>query len=313
MSVVVYEMLDSMSGSISNDYDQGETREVRRSYVIGQCDGFNDVVEKISEYAPPYVNSDGAGIYWRRTRLDVAGIGNKYFQVTATYATLVPKPPVAGSPPPDPDFVPGAISWDTSGHTEHITQALKTTRIPADAPDFQDAINVSGSSVNGLNVVRPCLRYSETWIQNRSWVSAAVAKQIQEITGTVYELQFREFEAETVLFLGARAAWQGDLPYVAVTYDFEVRPEETVYFNEDLPPVDKKGWQYVWFLYETSPDANRLVQKAIAAYCQDVYATSSWDGMGILQRDPYTPEGPAFGRPVAPGGNGFSVLGPAPT
>lgn len=303
MSLVVYETTDSMSGSVSNDLEQGETREVRRSYVIGQCQGFNDVVEQIRAYAPAYVESDGAGIYWRRTKLDIAGIGNKYFSVAATYATLIIKPEQGGSPQ---EIAPGSLSWDTTGHTEHITQSRSTLRVPGNAPDFEGAINVSGNTVNGLDVVRPCLRYSETWIVPASLaISPAYIGAIYERTGTVNALAFRAFKPGEVLFMGARASWQGDLPYVAVTFDFEARPNGDWYSQGFGQAIPKEGWQYVWVLYETAADANRLVQRPIFAYLETVYEKKDWTALLIGDKVIGVPRNGLPGLVANPAGGGF--------
>jgi hypothetical protein len=306
MSIVVYEMLDSMSGSVSNDLEQGETREVRRSYVIGQCEGFNDAVTQIEQYAPQYVESDGAGIYWRRTRLEVNGIGNKYFQVTATYATLVPKGDGGGGPP-GTDSVPGSLAWDTTGHTEHITQSLSTLRFPAaKAPDFEGAINVSGNTVNGLDVVRPCLRYSETWIFPASVaISPAFLGAVYQRTGSVNRAQFRAFQPGEALFMGARASWQGDLPYVAVTFEFEARPNGDWYSQGFGQTIPKEGWQYIWLLYETGVNNDRLIQRPIYAYKETVYEKQDWSGLLIGGAIGAAQRGAGAGAPNV-GGNGFN-------
>jgi len=300
MSIIVYETLDSMSGSITNDLEQGETREVRRSYVIGQCEGFNDVVARIEPYAPSYVSGDGAGLYWRRTRLEVVGIGNKYFSVTATYATLVIKAQTPTFENPEPDKIaPGSLAWDTTGNTEHITQAELTIRYPETAPDFEGAINVSGDSVNGLDVVRPCLRYSETWILAAELaVSEDYIHDIVYYTGTVNFKKFRGFEPRTALFMGARAQWQGDLPYVAVTFDFEVRPHTSLYIKglggDDAgeTKIEKDAWEYLWFLYETEPSNGRLVQRPRYAYLHTVYLPMDWSEMKITDKQPAVPRNP---------------------
>lgn len=305
--IVVYETLDSMSGRVSNDLEEGETREVRRSYVIGQCIGFNDVVAQIEAYAPTYVNGDGAGIYWRRANLDISGIGNKYFAVTATYATLIPKTDGGSGGGQGQSIVPGSIAWDTTGHTEHITQSISQSRFPAGAPDFEGAINVSGNTVNGLDVVRPCLRYSETWIVAASLaISPAFIGAIYSRTGTVNLNAFRAFDPGEVLFMGARATWQGDLPYVAVTFDFEARPNGEWYSEGFGEVVQKEGWQYLWLLYETAPNANRLIQRPIAAYRETVYEKMEWSGLLIGDRVIAAPRTPFPVQIPAPAGNGIN-------
>ncbi len=305
MSIVVYETLDSMSGSVTNDLESGETREVRRSFVIGQCEGFNDAVAKIEPYAPQYVQADGAGTYWRRSRLDVSGVGNKYFQVTASYATLSVKggdSPGGGQSPE-----PGSLAWDTTGHTEHITQSIEQQGFPAGAPDFEGAINVSGNTVGGLDVVRPCLRYSETWIMPASLaISPGFIGAVYQRTGTVNQEQFRAFQPGEALFMGARAAWQGDVPYVAVTFDFEARPNGEWYsqgFGEGIP---KEGWQYIWCLYETASSNDRLIQRPIYAYRETVYEKKEWSGLLIGSRVIGAPPAPFAGQAPNNGAGGLN-------
>jgi hypothetical protein len=296
MTVVCYEMSDSMSGSITHDFEQGETREVKRRYVIGQCVGFNDAVEQIAAYAPPYVAGDGAGIFWRRARLDVVGIGNKYFDCTATYSTMMFRQDENGGNNNNGgggggggSFQPGSIAWDTTGNTEHITQGLVAEeRMPANAADFKGAINVNGDGVDGLDVVRPAMRYSETWILPVSTaVGDTYVRAVFGLTGTVNLNAFRAFGPKNVLFLGARAQWQGDLPYVAVTYDFEARIERTQANNGQYTVpgiaggVDKFGWEHVWIAYEPEANNQKLVRKPIAFYKNKVYEERDWSPLQI--------------------------------
>lgn len=281
MTVVVYEILDSMSGSVQKEQGQSIVKEVRRRYVIGQCESFNDCVTKITDYAPMYASDNQS--YWVRGNLSVNGIGNKYFDVTATYKTLLPIEQQGGS---QTDPVPGAIGWDTTGHTEHITQALSQESIPAQgAPDFEGAINVSGDSVQGIDIVRPCMRYYETWILPvATALDCNFIDSVYRLTGTVNLDDFRCWDPGEVLFMGARGQWQEDQPYVPVTFEFEVRPNEQNYYPWEGAGgnfVLKKGWEHIWILYEDKVDANRLVKHPIAAYKSKVYPEKTWDGILI--------------------------------
>lgn len=319
MSVKCYELVDSMSGSVTNESEGGEIREVKRRYVIGRCTGgFNQAVSEIAQYAPPYVNGDGNGLYWVRKRLDVNGIGNAYFDCTAHYQTLQPK---VESSEGDGNFTPGAVAWDTTGNTEHITQGLKPeVRIPANAPNFQGAINVSGDSVQGLDVVRPNLRYSETWILPvQLAVSCEFIGAVYKLTGTVNLNEFRCFDPGEALFMGARAQWQGDQPYVSVTFDWECRPNGDV--NMPLVPgifeyvpggggggvggaMDKLGWEHIWIMYQPESAGGALIRKPIAVYKNVVYRQESWASLGMITSAISSPISGANGQAVAGGGNG---------
>jgi hypothetical protein len=279
MSVNCYEMVDSMSGSVTNESEGGEVREVKRRWVIGQCNGFDEAVEQIEVYAPQY--SDAPGGYWVRRRLDVAGIGNRYFDCTATYQTFQLKPGQdddnqGGNP------TPGSLAWDTTGNTERIYQALEETRHPVDADQMEEAINVNGGSVEGVDVVRPGMRYSETWI-----VPADVAMDfdflgdVNRLTGTVNDSTFRAFEAGEALFMGARCQYQGDQPYASITFEFECRPNVDDFYVKGQGQFAKDGWDYVWIRYRDAVNGTSLVRRPIAAYVNRVYKRVDWSGLRI--------------------------------
>ncbi len=282
MSIKCWEMQDSMSGSIANDLESGETRTVKRRYLIGQCDGFNVAAEEVTKYAPRYVNGDGFGLYWVRRQLDVTGIGNRYFDCVATYETLVANASGGGDSSSGSPAA-GSVAWDTTGNTEHITQGLTAeTSIPANAPYFHGALNVSGDSVNGVDVVRPALKYSETWILPASVaVSVSFVGSVYGCTGTVNSETFRAFAPGEALFIGARGQWSGDSPTVAVTFDFQCRPNKDSVYVEGLTGIAKKGWQHLWIRYEAESDSGTIVRKPIAAYVNDVYESKSWAGLLI--------------------------------
>jgi len=308
MSIKVYELVDSMSGSVTNESEGGEVREVKRRYVIGRCDsGFNQVVTEMEKYAPSYVNGDGAGLYWVRKRLDVNGIGNAYFDCTAVYQTLQPKAsedPEGG----DGDFVAGSLAWDTTGNTEHITQGLDDEeRFPEESPDFQSALNVSGDSVQGLDVVRPNLRYSETWIiPAQVAISCEFVGSVYRLTGSVNQSAFRCFAPGEALFMGGRGQWNGDQPYVSVTFDWEARPNVTDFYVKGIGQFPKEGWEHVWIAYQPESNGGSLIRKPIAAYKNRVYHKKSWAALGMIAGSIGGPKAGANGQAGAAGGNGLA-------
>lgn len=299
MSVNCYEMVDSMSGSVTNESEGGEVREVKRRWVIGQCQGFDDAVDQIGLYAPQY--SVAPGGYWVRRRLDVAGIGNRYFDCTATYQTLQLKPGQDGNS--DGNFVPGSLAWDTTGNTERMYQALGELRYPEEADDMEEAINVNGGSVEGVDVVRPGMRYSETWI-----VPAAVATNfsflgsVNSLTGTVNSSTFRAFEAGEALFMGARCQYQGDQPYASITFEFECRPNVDYFYVKGQASFAKDGWDYVWIRYQDAVNGTSPVRRPVAAYVNRVYKRAPWTALRITDAQIGLPREPEVGSAPAAGG-----------
>lgn len=284
-----YEMSDSMSGSVTNEQESGEQREVRRRYVIGQCVGFNDAVEQITRYAPEYVEADGAGIYWVRRRLDVNGIGNRWFDCTAVYQTLLPKIRDGKDDDNGGDFVPGSIAWDTTGHMEHITtsRGAPERSFPEGAATFKGAINVSGETVQGMDIVAPGMRYSETWILAVSVaMDHAYVGHVNRLTGSTNLNPFRAFDRGECLFLGARAQWTGDVPYVAVTFEFEARKNNDAFNVPFIASFSKKGWEHVWIRYQDGVNKDVLVKDPVACYVDTPYIEMDWSPLRLTAKEP---------------------------
>ena len=235
MNYTVYELRDSESGSIDNEnFESGEVLNVTKKYLIGLCPGgMGEVKDAIAAYLPRYWESPVG--YWRRKGIAIKGVGKQCFECTGEYTTLVPATGGGGGGGSEDDsnfqFVPGSIAWDTTGATEHITSALSERVVGGDADNFEGAINVQGTSVQGIDKVVPALKYSETWIMPAQvGLSVDFVKAVYTLTGTVNASQFRAFAPGEALFVGARAQWSGDQPYTTVTFDFNARANNPLYY-----------------------------------------------------------------------------------
>jgi hypothetical protein len=293
MSYTVYELRDSESGSVdSENLESGEVWSVTKRYLIGQCPGgMTEVQEAISGYLPKYCQS--AVGYWRRKSLGIKGVGKQCFECTGEYTTLVPSVSGGdggGSQPDDSrSFVPGSIAWDTTGFTEHVTSALEERVIGGVGnEDFGGAINVQGTSVQGIDRVVPAMKYSETWIMPAQvGMSVDFVKAVYSLTGTVNEVQFRAFSPGEALFTGARAQWSGDQPYTTVTFDFNCRANDTAFYVRGLPQTRKEGWEFPWVIYRPDSTASGfLVQRPACIVIDTIYKKQKWDGLKITSSVP---------------------------
>ena len=288
MTLKVFELHDSHSGSVTNDSESGQTLEVHRRYVIGPgLLGFNDARSNAENYVPQYC-ADPQGTYWLREQLGVTSLGNGWFEVDATYKTLTPKGGDDGQQPSQTEFVPGSIAWDTTGGTEHVTQGRNQSADDSHpaagktAANFSGAINVSGTSVQGIDITVPKFHYTETWVTAASNVTTAYVAKIYKLTGKVNQSAWRAFAAGEALFLGAKAQWQGDQPYISITFEFEAKPNTTVTIP-GITQFTKKGWEFVWIDYDPAEDGNaaKLVQVPRAAYVNKLYEDGDFSDLGI--------------------------------
>jgi len=302
MTYQVYELRDSESGSIDNEnLEAGETWNVTKKYIIGQCPGgLGEVKDAIASYMPRYW--DTAVGMWRRKGISIKGIGKQCFECTGEYTTMLPAiasstggaggnggPGGGGdtnSPEDGSQLQPGSIAWDTTGATEHITSAISERVIGGEgADDFQGAINLNGTSVQGIDKVVPAMRYSETWIMPTAvGLSEDFVKSVYTLTGTVNKSKFRAFSPGEALFMGARAQWSGDQPYTTVTFEFQCRANNDAFYVKALPTTTKKGWEYPWVVYVPYASASGvLVQKPRCLIIDQIYDEKEWGPLQIAQ------------------------------
>jgi hypothetical protein len=196
-------------------------------------------------------------------------------------------------------------SFDTSGGTQHMTQAQGETAYPKSfafggtggqngvpiAPNQSKAIGVDGDSVAGVDIVVPQLTWTETYDVPSQYVTNTYIKKVAELTGTVNKEAFRSFAAGEVLFLGASGSheWdeeKGDGPW-SLSYKFVASPNagegQTIPAIEigTITGVEKKGHDYLWVRYEDSVTDNTLLKKPKFVYVNKVYRDGSFSGLGI--------------------------------
>lgn len=192
-------------------------------------------------------------------------------------------------------------SFDTSGGTQHITQATggtvttvggtTTTSVterkypPSTAPSMNSAIGVDGQNVNGVDIVVPALSWTETYDVPAAYVTAAYIKGVAGLTGTVNNATFRTFAAGEVLFMGCSGSqeWddqKGNGPW-SLSYKFVASPNVTAQTIGDISGVEKKGHEYLWVRYEDAVSSNELVKKPKYVYVNKVYRDGNFSGLGI--------------------------------
>ena len=188
------------------------------------------------------------------------------------------------STPPQEDD--SSFSFDTTGGTQKITQSISTSgSYPAGAPDFKQAIGFDGRDVQGCEITVPVYKFSETHYKSAASVDSAYKSTLRDLTGQVNNDTFRGFAAGDVLFLGATGARRGtdsdDL--WEITFHFAVSKTRTGFTIGGITVASKKGWEYLWVLYEDGVDATAKarIRKPKAVYVEKVYEEGDFSGLGI--------------------------------
>lgn len=225
----------------------------------------------------------------------VSYLGDNAWQVTISYEKN-------GADDDDQrDPLKRSRSFDTSGGTQHITQAAggttttvggtTTTQVverrypPGTAPSMNGAIGVDGQSVNGVDIVVPALSWTETYDVPHSYITAAYIKGVAGLTGSVNNGAFRTFAAGEVLFMGCSGAqeWddqRGNGPWT-LSYKFVASPNVSNQMIGDITVIEKRGHEYLWVRYEDAVSSNELVKKPKYVYVNKVYRDGNFVGLGI--------------------------------
>jgi len=227
------------------------------------------------------------GAYWqypgvqnmklRAESYSVSFLGDNAWQVTINYSKDGAED---GAAP-----LKRARSFDTTGGTQHITQAYSETRFGTNAPDQKKAIGVDSNGVNGVDIVVPQLQWQETYDVPNTYVTSAWIRGVSGVTGTTNNAPFRGFEAGEVLFLGCSGSqeWddeKGRGPW-SLSFRFVASKNVTGETVGDIAGVAKKGHEYLWVRYEDAVDSNVLLKKPKAVYVNKVYRESNFSTLGI--------------------------------
>jgi hypothetical protein len=213
----------------------------------------------------------------------IAFLGDNAWQVTINYEKT-------GAEPSTPDPLKRARSFDTTGATQHITQAESEVGYPSGfgGANYQFmAIGVDSNGVNGVDIVVPQLQWQESYDVPNAYVTATYVRGLAGITGTTNSSAFRGFESGEVLFLGCSGSqeWddqKGKGPW-SLSYRFVASKNVTDKTVGSISGIAKKGHEYMWVRYEqaVSGSGSDLLQKPKAVYVNKVYKESDFSLLGI--------------------------------
>jgi hypothetical protein len=271
---------DSRQATIVRKGKKATSSYVKSYKVFGTADDV-ELHDSINTQVSAY------GQYWQYPGLpnmklyaesySVSFLGDNAWQVTINYA----KDGAEDGQEP----LKRARSFDTTGGTQHMTQAFAESRFGTGAPDQKKAIGVDSNGVNGVDVVVPQLQWQESYDVPNSYVTGAWIRGVAGVTGTTNNGAFRGFEAGEVLFVGCSGSqeWddqKGKGPW-SLSFRFVASKNVTGETIGDISGVSKRGHEYLWVRYEDAVDSNVLLKKPKAVYVNKVYRESDFSALGI--------------------------------
>jgi hypothetical protein len=262
MPVTVLEKWDSRDTTLA------ESSAVELRYLVAGTESDADVTNQVIAQSPASYNG------LPRESVTFSRIGEREWEATVRYATQ----PLSDNEP--------SFTFETGGGTAHITQAIGTSGVYVapgrTAPDFKNAIGVSRDSVDGVDIVVPTYKWTETFRFPGAFVTGTYKSQLFSLTGRTNNLSFRGFQAEEVLFEGARGSRRGIGDW-EITFAFAASPNVTGMTVGSITGINKKGWEYLWCRYADFEDeaAQMLVKRPVAVIVNRVYPSGNFSLLGI--------------------------------
>jgi len=296
MSLVWVEDGDSRQATIVRKGKKATSSYVKSYKIFGTADDtvlHAAINAEISANGRYWQYPGAVGMQLLAEQYSVSFLGDNAWQLTINYSK--------DGAEDGTDPLKRSRSFDTTGGTQHITQAAQgsivgisgnavTTasperRFPPSAPMMDGAIGVDSNGVNGVDIVSPQLQWQEQYDVPNAYITSAYIRGLAGITGTVNNASFRGFAAGEVLFLGCSGnqEWddqKGRGPW-SLTYRFAASQNVTNKTIGNISGIDKKGHEYLWVRYEDSISGTDLVKKPKAVYVDKVYMDGDFSGLGI--------------------------------
>lgn len=211
--------------------------------------------------------------------VDAINATDEMWTIEATYAN--PRGgqilPVGGS----------ASSFDTTGGSRRVLQSLKTVSsysLPGSTPpNYQGAIGVSESGIEGVEIVDPVFSFQEIRIKAAATVDAAFKAVIFGMTGRVNSESWNGYEDGEVLFMGATGVQRSEDEW-EIVYRFIASQNATGLAVGEISGISKAGHDYLWALYSDEIDgaSNTLVKVPRAVFVEQVYKRGAFSALGLI-------------------------------
>ena len=185
-------------------------------------------------------------------------------------------------------------SFTTTGGTARKMRSLGTRAYPVygTAPDFNSMIGWNGEEHDGVDAVVPAFSFELSKTTGEGFIAdfGSFANEISQHVGTVNAAPFMGFKEGNVLFNGITSGnfqrkeateTTDAYNYWTLTYSFTAAP--TTEFTVGPATIEKKGWEYMWYLTEKSFDqeSGMVVPVIRAAYVEQVYPYSDFSKLGL--------------------------------
>tara|TARA_Y100001973_G_scaffold106824_1_gene188481 strand:- start:7391 stop:8296 length:906 start_codon:yes stop_codon:yes gene_type:complete len=289
------------SGSRAATIARSGTNAQSKVEVEYMCFGTDDDQE-VHTYAANFFNTNRIyfinGNAFLLEGYEIEPVASECFKVSASFATQSFADSGGGGQSGTGNPLSRSRSFDTTGKSEHITQALEETRYPASSPYMEKAIGVTDTTVEGVDVVTPAFNWQEDYDVPADYITSTYIRAVAGLTGTVNNAYFRGFMPGEVLFMGVTGGQEWDAergfgPW-KLSYKFIASPNYGVPTGVsgvalrpalsigDISDIKKEGHDYLWVSYNDDVSDEGLPLKTPKhVYVNQVYEKSNFALLGL--------------------------------
>lgn len=263
----------------SKSNDSAELR-----YIITDAPSQIVAHNTLEAIAPATVVSNSKLLYLESTDTEPDDESETTFYGTANYVERVRREMQETPQTGDSEF-----AFDVTGQTFRLMNSYGTLRYSAaggvgatDIPDFKGAINVQDDRVEGVEIVIPQARYTETHYLPAGQITNNYVDALSQVVGKLNAGSFRGYTAERLLLLGVSGSKRGAEDW-RVSFSWALGSHEASLTIGGIGGVSKLAHDYLWVLYDIEEDttAKRLKKTPVGVYVEKVYRTANYGLLGI--------------------------------
>jgi len=177
--------------------------------------------------------------------------------------------------PDPPETNAEEVSFDISSQTIKVTQSKETiskTAASGDAPDFKGGVGFDGEKFQGADVMVEAFSFSITLYKPIAQITNAYIQTLRNAAFRTNTDTFKGMAPGECLFVGASGSKRNEDDY-AIAHKFMAVKNATGLSVGDITGISKKGWEYMWALYENEEDdtAKKVTPRPTAAYVERLY------------------------------------------
>lgn len=270
----------------SRGWQVGDNTTHTLTYMVYDADDSDEA------YTQVLADSPGAWYgYWRQGMTGQA-LGGDCWKVTVKYGSKqIPE----DTDDKDDPVASLEINVTTRGGSAHIDSSLQTvSKYPRDANqevDYHQLLNVLNDGerveIRGTDIIVPQLEFNVTRYFSRWDVHPTYLKKLYELTGKSNDAPFYGMATGEVLFMGADLQTEG-VDLVRATFYFGAQPNETSLTVDGITGIDKKGWEYAWYVFkEKTSGYLGKVMRITQVNIEKVYEAGDFEDLDVYLHNCY--------------------------